>query len=222
MKLGYWFHLSTNIQSQIYQNATSEFSQTKVPTISKVLPLFKAIQQHLQNVLKDPDLVKDKSGQKYWGLKSGLKAGLAKIDIHLKKALMGDYPLLGAHEFSQFPFLPSWFSGSTLVLHPLIQLSYFKDKSKWDPSIPLHVHILLEHLYEIYKEDGPVSDTAAPQAQKTTPSVFMDAIKIVAPSLSRAVMEIEAFFSGTYPCTNGYALKWWKVCALILQLLSNF
>jgi len=87
------------VQSQIYQDATSEFSQTKVPTISKVLPLFKAIQQHLQNALEDPDLVKDKSGQKYRGLKSSLKAGLAKIDIYLEKALVGDYPLLGAREY---------------------------------------------------------------------------------------------------------------------------
>ena len=93
-------------QSQIYQDATSEFSQTKVPTISKVLPLLKAIQQHLQFSLKDPDLVKDKSGQIYRGLKSGLKAGLAKIDFYIAKALVGDYPLLGAHKCSQFFFLP--------------------------------------------------------------------------------------------------------------------
>jgi len=87
------------MQFQIYQDATSEFSQMKVPTISKVLLLFKAIQQHLKNALEDPDPIKDKSGQKYRGLKSGLKAGLAKIDIYLEKALVGDYPLLGACEF---------------------------------------------------------------------------------------------------------------------------
>ena len=164
-------------------------------------------------MLWDPNLVKDKSGQIYRGLKSGLKAGLAKIDIYLAKALVGDYPLLGARKFSQFPFLPSWFSVSILVLHPSIRLSYFEDKSKWDPSIAIRARVLLEHLYEIYKEDGPVSDTAAPHAQNPAPSVFMDAIKIVAPSLSRAVTEIEAFFSGTYLCTDGNALKWWKVRA---------
>ena len=88
------------MQFQIYQDATSEFSQMKVPTISKVLLLFKAIQQHLKNALEDPDPIKDKSGQKYRGLKSGLKAGLAKIDIYLEKALVGNYCLLGAHEFN--------------------------------------------------------------------------------------------------------------------------
>jgi hypothetical protein len=76
-----------------------KFSQMKVPTISKVLPLFKMIQHHLKDVLRDPDLIKDKSGQKYCGLKCGFKAGLNKINNHLEKALVGDYLLLGAGEF---------------------------------------------------------------------------------------------------------------------------
>ena len=83
---------------QKYQDATLEFLQSKVPTISKVLPLFKTIQQHLEDALKDPDLTKDKSGQKYRGLKHGLKFGLDKMNYHLEKALVSDYPLLGTGE----------------------------------------------------------------------------------------------------------------------------
>jgi hypothetical protein len=83
-------------QSKKFQDATLEFSQTKVPTICKVLPLFKAIQHHIRDALNDSDLTRDKSGLKYGGLKSCLKAGLKKLDIHLEKALIGDYPLLGA------------------------------------------------------------------------------------------------------------------------------
>jgi hypothetical protein len=30
--------------------------------------------------------------------------------------------------------------------------------------------------------------------------------------LAMRIMELEAYFSGTYPCLNGNALKWWKVC----------
>jgi hypothetical protein len=71
----------------------------KVPTICKVLLLFKTIQHHLEATLRDPDLAKDKSGQKCHGLKCGFKAGLNKINIHIEKALIGDYPLLGAGEF---------------------------------------------------------------------------------------------------------------------------
>ena len=41
------------------------------------------------------------------GLKRGLKAGLDKIEIHLEKALVGDYPLLGAGEFPNHVFAPS-------------------------------------------------------------------------------------------------------------------
>ena len=45
--------------------------------------------------------------------------------------------------------------------------------------------------------EKPVSDTctAAPHAQNPVLSVFMDAIKIIALSLSRAITEIKAFFS---------------------------
>ena len=57
------------------------------------------IHPHLEDTLRDPDFIEDKSGQKYRGLKHGFKAGLNKIDIHLEKALVGDYPLLGAGEF---------------------------------------------------------------------------------------------------------------------------
>lgn len=87
-----------SIGTKVFQDATLEFSQTKVPTICKVLPLFKMIQQHLQKTLNDPDLAKDKSGIKYCGLKTGLKCGLDKINVHLEKALISDYPLLGAGE----------------------------------------------------------------------------------------------------------------------------
>ena len=35
---------------------------------------------------------------KYRGLKTALNCGLSKIDIYLEKALISDYPLLGAGE----------------------------------------------------------------------------------------------------------------------------
>jgi hypothetical protein len=68
-----------------------------VPTICKVLPLYKTIQKHLEVAILDPDLENDKA----YGLKGALEAGLAKIDLHLGKALVGDYPLLGAGTWSQ-------------------------------------------------------------------------------------------------------------------------
>jgi hypothetical protein len=84
------------------QDAMLKLSQTKVPTISKVLPLLKMIQQHLKTALDDPDIAKDKSGTKYCGLKTGLRLGLEKINIYLEKALVRDYPLLGAGEWGNF------------------------------------------------------------------------------------------------------------------------
>jgi hypothetical protein len=81
--------------AQKYQEATLEFSTTTAPTICKVLPIYKAIQEHLKNILEDPDIA-DMQNAEYAKLKNGVRAGLEKMDIHLAKALKGDYPLLGA------------------------------------------------------------------------------------------------------------------------------
>jgi hypothetical protein len=79
--------------TQKYQEATLEFSTTTAPTICKVLPIYKAIQGHLKDTLTDPDLA-DTQNVEYAKLKNGVRAGLEKMDIHLAKALKGDYPLL--------------------------------------------------------------------------------------------------------------------------------
>ena len=84
-----------NDLTQKYQEATLEFSTTTAPTICKVLPIYKAIQEHLKNTLEDPDLT-DMQNAEYAKLKNGVRAGLGKMDIHLAKALKGDYSLLSA------------------------------------------------------------------------------------------------------------------------------
>jgi hypothetical protein len=81
--------------TQKYQEATLKFSTTATPTICKVLPIYKTIQEHLKDILMDPDLTNSQNTE-YAKLKNGVQAGLEKIDIHLAKALKGDYPLLGA------------------------------------------------------------------------------------------------------------------------------
>jgi len=151
------------------------------------------IQQHLQKALDDPDLVKDKSGMKYRGLKTALNCGLKKIDIHLEKALVSDYPLLGA------------------VLHPSIRLTYFEDMSKWDMSIANRARLVLEHLYNVYEEESPVPELSVPKPPMAA-SVFLDAVRNISPRTQQkpAITELEAYFSGTNPCLDGDALRWWR------------
>jgi hypothetical protein len=73
--------------------------------------------------------------------------------------------------------------------------------------------VLLEHLYDVYKEETPPSDSSAPKAPPAAASVFMDAIRSLAPAqLNAALNELEKYFSGTYACLDGNVLKWWKVC----------
>ena len=174
---------------QTYQDATLEFSQLKVPTISKVLPLFKTIQQHLEDALKDPDLAKEKSGQKYQGLKRGLKFGL-------EKALVGDYPLLGTGEcpITCALVFTKLFEA---VLHPSIRLAYFEDTTRWDTLIPAHAWVLLKHLYEVYKADGSPPSTAMPnEPLAAAVSIFLGAIQSLTPAQQQAaVTEIEAWLA---------------------------
>jgi hypothetical protein len=40
---------------------------------------------------------------------------------------------------------------------------------------------------------------------------FMDAIKIITPSLACAITEIKACLNCNYLCLDGNAFKWWKV-----------
>ena len=173
------------------------------------------IQQHLETAINDPDLIEDKLG-----LKAALNAGLEKIDIHLKKSLVGDYPLLGAGR-SHF-LLPdaSILLSSVyfwLVLHPSIRLSYFEDSIKWDPSIPIRARVLLEHLYETYSSEDPLVAASVTDLPADANSFFLDAIRTLTPSNKKAlVTEIESYFNGTYPCLDGKALKWWKVSSQML------
>jgi hypothetical protein len=61
-----YISLFANIYAKKFQDATLEFSQAKTPTISKVLPLYKMIQQHLEEALKDPDIAKRQIWPKVW------------------------------------------------------------------------------------------------------------------------------------------------------------
>jgi hypothetical protein len=100
-------------------------------------------------------------------------------------------------------------------LHPSICLAYFEDTTKWDQLVPTCAQTLFEHLYDVYKADSSPTDTITPEAPSAATSIFLQAIQYLTPTEQRAiVMEIEAYFSSTYLCLNGDALKWWKVCML--------
>ena len=75
-----------------------------------------------------------------------------------------------------------------------------------------HAHVLLEHLYDVYEVDFSTSNTTVSEIPPTSTSIFLDAIRNLTPDQQKAaITEIEAFFSGTYPCLDGNVLKWWKV-----------
>jgi hypothetical protein len=71
--------------------------------------------------------------------------------------------------------------------------------------------VLLEHLYDVYKEDAAASEPSVPKPP-TPASVFLDAVRNLTPAQQKAgITELEAYFSNTNPFLDGDALKWWKV-----------
>ena len=79
---------------------------------------------------------------------------------------------------------------------------------KWDPSITACAHVLLKHLYDVYKVDGCTSEVTAPEVALTATSIFLDAIwNLTSLQQRAAVTESETFFSGTYPYLDGDVLK---------------
>ena len=68
-------------------------------------------------------------------------------------------------------------------------------------------------------------DAKTPAGTDTMKSIFLQAIQNMTPADQRVVVtEIGSFFSGTYPCLDGDALKWWKVhmthCTYVNTMLT--
>ena len=92
---------------------------------------------------------------------------------------------------------------------PCICLAYFEDAFKWDPSIVVHAHILLEHLYNIYQVDGCALNVTAPEVASMAISIFLDDIQNLTPTQQRiAVTQMRLFsvahtHASTVMCLNG-------------------
>ncbi|KAF8581680.1 hypothetical protein K439DRAFT_1513517 [Ramaria rubella] len=71
--------------------ATLELSKTCVPTICKVLPLYKLVQEHLEAALRNLEMEHD-----ICGIAVAVQAGLDKLEKYLDHAMDNDYVLLGA------------------------------------------------------------------------------------------------------------------------------
>ncbi|OBZ67474.1 hypothetical protein A0H81_12662 [Grifola frondosa] len=97
-----------------FQSVTLAFSRAGVPTICLILPLYKYMETHMN------DSVRKHCKPNQAQLQLALGNGLKKLNVYMEKALLSKYPLLGA------------------VLHPSIQLKYFKDNSKWDAELLIH------------------------------------------------------------------------------------
>jgi hypothetical protein len=76
---------------QIFHLTTLDLSKASVPTISKILLLYKLVEEHLK-CCKDDLQLEDNS----YGLDITIEASLEKLSVYMEKTLVSEYPLLGA------------------------------------------------------------------------------------------------------------------------------
>ncbi|KAJ7930296.1 hypothetical protein B0H13DRAFT_1858925 [Mycena leptocephala] len=139
---------------------------------------------------------------------TAITAGLAKLKIHTDNALVSNYPLIGA-------------ALTPLVLHPAIHLSHFQSDDWEEEGLASRAKIVLEHLYDVYKEvldeKEPTAATKTVSTAKTTsPSkgIWRRALATASSSTAKKTQtELEVYFSGIYPMADDEddVLAWWKV-----------
>ncbi|KAF8584650.1 hypothetical protein K439DRAFT_1345601 [Ramaria rubella] len=180
---------------EIFHQATLELSKAGVPTICKVLPIYKLVEGHLQHTLRDCKLEYDPRG-----LEKLINAGLTKLNKYLKQAIESDYVLLGA------------------VLHPSIWIAYFEDRTCWDPEVAKRARTLVDHLHDLYTEETQESETQKPDVPGSSTngsSIFMQAICGMQNKLqAHSTNEVESYFSGAYPCVDEDVLGWYRVSVI--------
>ncbi|KAF8215023.1 hypothetical protein K438DRAFT_768835 [Mycena galopus ATCC 62051] len=129
---------------EVLKLVTLEFSKKSVPTISKILPLYKLMEVTLTSLAAQ-------HSEDEPNLSAALTAGATIATKYISRALFGDYPLLGA------------------VLHPAIRLAFFQSK-QWDASVAIRARKLLVDIVKQYAKADPhvSSETAATPADEST------------------------------------------------------
>ncbi|KIK73667.1 hypothetical protein PAXRUDRAFT_20611 [Paxillus rubicundulus Ve08.2h10] len=173
----------------LFHSSILDLSKKGIPTICKLLPLYKHIEQrltaHLSRARKDFG---------FYGLNVAIGSGLHKLEHHMEMALKSDYPLLGA------------------VLHPALWVSYFNNITLWSTNLnlPHCARVLLEHLYTTYKEETDGTATASGTCNTSTlattapaspskQSPFMATIKTHGAANRVAQNEVDVYVSGLFP-----------------------
>ncbi|KAK6988651.1 reverse transcriptase-RNase H-integrase [Favolaschia claudopus] len=135
---------------EVLQDVTLEFSKKGVPTICKVLPLYMLMQTRLAALADDYMFEED-------ALSHALRAGSEKAEQYVGKALISDYPLLGA------------------VLHPAIRLAFF-ESDDWAPEVPRRARRLLADLAKKHSDSTPSTSTQAAASTKKK-GIFAQALQ---------------------------------------------
>ncbi|KAJ7362501.1 hypothetical protein DFH08DRAFT_799533 [Mycena albidolilacea] len=133
---------------EVLQDVTLKFFKKGVPTICKVLPLYKLMETKLAKLADEYELEE-------FNIARALRARSEKAKQYIGKALISDYPLLSA------------------VLHPAIRLAFF-ETSDWDSEVPKRAHSLLMALVKKYSNSAAATSA---HGSKPAKGIFARAVK---------------------------------------------
>ncbi|KAF7296753.1 Reverse transcriptase-RNase H-integrase [Mycena indigotica] len=200
----------------VLELVTLEFSKKNVPTISKVLPLYKLMETKLTAMATEYESAPH-------GMANALRAGAQIATKYIEKALIGDYALLGA------------------VLHPAIRLAHFQS-NVWDATIAVRAKQLLVNIAKEYATSSSSGqpDAATSDSTSTTTSSASKPVGVfaMAMALNRGstnssstsstkrvdgTYEIDLYLGNISPVDDGFddPLTWWKNIAGTLKILSQ-
>ncbi|KAF7346736.1 Reverse transcriptase-RNase H-integrase [Mycena sanguinolenta] len=175
---------------EVLKMCTLEFSKKGVPTITKVLALYKLMEVTLTDLA-----IHHRDNEPT--LSAALFAGADVATTYISNALVGDYVLLGA------------------VLHPAVRVAYFQS-DQWDPSVAIRARRLLLNIAHA----GTKSNSATPQnsvfamamALKAAPILSTATGSTTATVASDGKDEVELYCGNISPVADDFddPLGWWK------------
>ncbi|KAJ3555257.1 hypothetical protein NM688_g2679 [Phlebia brevispora] len=172
-----------------FKFVTLSLSRKDIPTICLVIPVYKLMDLHIQESVN--------KYQDHQTICFVLKIAAKKLDPYITKTTHSKYLLL------------------SVVLHPMMRLSYFKDPAKkWNAEVKIHARQFLDEIYAEYAAKSGAADAAlsagsARASNRSHSNLIASAMSMSRPPAVKAI-EIELYLSHAYPINNSDgALRCW-------------
>ncbi|KDN45413.1 hypothetical protein RSAG8_05000, partial [Rhizoctonia solani AG-8 WAC10335] len=185
-----------------FHTASDALSRRDIATLSDVIPTFALLERKLlESISQLQNITTDRRNVTAQALLSGVEAALVKLQKYQKLARENQLCIIAT------------------VLNPRFRLKYLE---RW-PDLHSRASILFSHIFENYRVKGATATTPTdpapnqniPRSSKPA-NAWEEELYSDVPSFKEQFdRELQAYFSGNFPCGSGMStLDWWKVRSL--------